>query len=59
MKDFFKSSHWNTFYLLLIGILAVFTQEIVTFVMLGLIMIMLSNIYDVLQVISRKMDRSQ
>lgn len=59
MKDFFNSSQWNTFYLLLIGILAVFTQEIVTFVMLGLIMIMLSNIYDVLQVISRKMDRSQ
>ncbi len=57
MKDFFNSSLWNTLVLVVLGILAFTTKEIVTFVMLGFILIMLSNIYDKLDEISGKMDR--
>lgn len=57
MKDFFNSSLWNTLVLVILGILAFITKEIVTFVMLGFILIMLSNIYDKLDEISGKMDR--
>jgi len=46
MKDFFNSTIWNTFVLAILGVVAIFTKEIVTFIMLGFILIMLSNIYD-------------
>jgi len=46
MKEFFDSSIWNTFVLVILGVVAIITKEIVTFIMLGFIMIMLSNIYD-------------
>lgn len=46
MKDFFNSTIWNTFVLVILGMVAIITKEIVTFVMLGFILIMLSNIYD-------------
>lgn len=46
MKEFFNSTIWNTFVLIILGVLAIFTKEIVTFIMLGFILIMLSNIYD-------------
>ncbi|MEN6324876.1 MAG: hypothetical protein ABFD18_01510 [Syntrophomonas sp.] len=57
MKDFFNSNLWNTMVLVILGLLAFITKEIVTFVMLGFILIMLSNVYDKLDEISRKMDR--
>lgn len=57
MKDFFNSSLWNTLALVIMGFVAVITREIVTFVMLGIVLIMLSNVYDKLAEISRKMDR--
>ena len=54
MKDFFNGALWNTVILLALGVAALFTKEIVTFVMLGFVMIMLSNIYDKLDEISKK-----
>lgn len=40
-----------------LGIVSVFTGEIVSFVLLGLILIALNNIHMTLQDISRKLDR--
>jgi len=56
MKDFFNGALWNTVVLFALGVAALFTKEIVTFVMLGFVMIMLSNIYDKLDEISKKGD---
>ncbi len=56
MGNFFNSNIWNTFVLVVMGIIAFFTREIVTFFMLGFIIISLTNIYNVLQEISRKLD---
>lgn len=56
MKDFFNSPVWNTIFLVILAFLSVFTGEIVTFAMLGIIMIMLTNIYNVLRDISKKLD---
>jgi hypothetical protein len=43
--------------MVMFGCVAFFTQEIVTFIMLGFVLIMLSNIYDKLDEISKKADR--
>jgi len=56
MKTFFNSTAWNTFVLFFLGVLAFFTKELVTFTMLGFVLIMLSNICDRLAEISRKLD---
>lgn len=56
MKHFFNSTVWNTFVLIVMGIIAFFTREIITFLMLGFILISLSNIYNVLKEISAKLD---
>lgn len=56
MKDFFNGTLWNTFALIVLGFLAVFTKEIVTFVMLGFVLIMLNNLYDKLDDIAKKLD---
>ncbi|CEP66293.1 Uncharacterized [Moorella glycerini] len=56
MKHFFSSTAWNTFVLIVMGIIAFFTREIVTFLMLGFVLISLTNIYNVLQEISTKLD---
>jgi len=58
MINFFNSTAWNTLVLILLGILAFFTQELVTFAMLGFVLIMLSNIADKLDEISRKLDKN-
>jgi hypothetical protein len=58
MIKFFNSTAWNTLVLILLGILAFFTQELVTFTMLGFVLIMLSNIADKLDEISRKLDKN-
>lgn len=58
MIKFFNSTAWNTLVLILLGILAFFTQELVTFSMLGFVLIMLSNIADKLDEISRKLDKN-
>ncbi|MFA7078596.1 MAG: hypothetical protein WC147_09350 [Syntrophomonas sp.] len=58
MIKFFNSTAWNTLVLILLGILAFFTQELVTFAMLGFVLIMLSNIADKLDEISRKLDKN-
>nr|WP_254434104.1 hypothetical protein [Halobacillus sp. Marseille-Q1614] len=43
-------NNWrNTLYFLLLGIIAFFTGEIVTFIMLGFILISLTNIHTTLQ----------
>ncbi|BBH18679.1 hypothetical protein Back11_00240 [Paenibacillus baekrokdamisoli] len=50
----------NYVYALLVGVLGVvsiFTGEIVTYVFLGFILLALNNIHKVLQDISKKMDR--
>ncbi|MBC7076670.1 MAG: hypothetical protein H5T98_11535 [Syntrophomonadaceae bacterium] len=57
MKRFFNSNIWNAFILFIIGVIAFFTQEIATFFMLGFIIIILSNIYDKLNDISKKLDK--
>ncbi|WXJ93610.1 hypothetical protein MCACP_00580 [Neomoorella carbonis] len=56
MEKFLNSTIWNTFILIVMGIIAFFTKEIVTFFMLGFIIIILSNIYNVLKKISDKID---
>lgn len=40
----FMGNWWNSFYLLVLGIVSFFTGEIVTFVMLGFILLSLNNI---------------
>ncbi|KYH33804.1 hypothetical protein MOMUL_05200 [Moorella mulderi DSM 14980] len=57
MEKFLNSTIWNTFILIVMGIIAFFTKEIVTFFMLGFIIIILSNIYNVLKKISDKIDK--
>lgn len=57
LKDFFNSSIWNTFILFIIGVIAFFTQELVTFFMIGFVIIILTNIYDKLNEISKKIDK--
>ncbi|WXJ86642.1 hypothetical protein MHOCP_06580 [Moorella humiferrea] len=57
MDKFLNSTMWNTFILIVMGIIAFFTKEIVTFFMLGFIIIILSNIYNVLKKISDKIDK--
>lgn len=57
MKEFFNSTTWNTLTLVFLGILAFFTKELVTFTMLGFVIILLSNISDTLVDISRKLDQ--
>ncbi|WP_202914562.1 hypothetical protein [Paenibacillus antri] len=50
----------NYYYAIVAGILAVvsfFTGEIVSYVLLGFILLALNNIHKVLQDISRKMDK--
>ncbi|BCV22636.1 hypothetical protein [Moorella sp. Hama-1] len=56
MNNFFNSNAWNTFVLVIMGIIAFFTREIVTFFMLGFVIISLTNIYNVLKEISSKLD---
>ena len=56
MKTFFNSTGWNTFVLVFLGILAFFTKELVTYAMLGFVLILLSNICDRLGEISEKLD---
>ncbi len=56
MKKIFDSTLWNTIALFGIGVLAYFTQELVTFFMLGFVIIVLSTIYDKLGQISNKLD---
>ncbi len=46
MKDFFNGTAWNTMVMVVLGIIAIFTKEVVTFLMLGFIIIILTNIYD-------------
>lgn len=57
MKEFFNSTIWNTFVLVLLGIVAIITREIVTFIMLGFILIALTNIYDKLDDIFKQTER--
>ncbi|RAV21366.1 hypothetical protein [Paenibacillus contaminans] len=45
------------FYALILGVVAFFTGEIVTFIMLGFILLALTNIVTVLREISRKLDQ--
>lgn len=44
-------------YAFVLAIVAIFTREIVTFIVLGFILIALNNILDVLKEILRKLDR--
>lgn len=56
MRNFFDSAAWNTFFLMILGIISIITKEIVTFVMLGIILLSLTNIYTILKEISNKLD---
>lgn len=44
-------------YAVILGVISIFTHEIVTFVLLGLILIALNNILSVLKQISKKLDK--
>lgn len=46
-----------TVYAAILGVIAIFTHEIVAYVLLGFILIALNRIMDVLLDISRKLDR--
>lgn len=59
MKDFFNSTLWNTVVIFIMGIISIITQEIVTFIMLGFLIILLTNIYDKLNDISKKMNKCE
>lgn len=56
MKNIFNNIILNTLILVILSIVAILTKEIVTFCMLGFVLIMLSNIYDKLDEISKKTD---
>ncbi len=57
MKKLFNSNGWNLLVLIILCILSFATKEIVTFVMLGFVFIMLTNLYDKLDEISKKLDK--
>lgn len=40
----------------MLGVFSFFTQELVTFIMLGFVLIMLSNIYDKLDDLYKRID---
>ncbi|WP_085505349.1 hypothetical protein [Thalassobacillus devorans] len=40
---------WNTIYMIILGVVAVFTGEIVTFIMLGFVLVTLNNIHTTLK----------
>jgi len=50
---------WYSLYAALLAVVSIFTGEIVTFVLLGLILIALNHILDVLKEIARKLDKSR
>lgn len=54
-----ESDAWNTVLMAILGIVSFFTGEIVTFLMLGFIIIILTNIYNVLKNISKKLDTAR
>lgn len=56
MLGFSESDTWNTVLLAILGVISFFTNEIVTFIMLGFIIIVLTNIYNVLKDIYKKLD---
>lgn len=56
MRNFFESAGWNTLVIVILGLVSLATKEIVTFAMLGFVIIILSNIYDVLKEISVKLN---
>ncbi|ACB84634.1 hypothetical protein [Natranaerobius thermophilus] len=55
MKDF--STIWYTFILFILGVASFFTGEVVTFFMLGFIILILTNIYNALKKILEKLDK--
>jgi hypothetical protein len=57
MKKLDLGGIWYTVILIVIGIVSFFTKEIVTFFMLGILIIILTNIYDVLKDILEKLDK--
>lgn len=45
-----KMKNWlYTFYLFILGVVSIYTKEIVTFIMLGIILITLTNIHSTLK----------
>ncbi len=59
MNSFFDSIAWNTFMLVVLGVIAAITGEIVTFIMLGFVLISLANINRHLKEISKKMNKQR
>lgn len=57
VNGLFSSTAWNTSVLAVMGLIAIFTREVVTFIMLGFVIVSLSNIFNVLQEISSKLDK--
>lgn len=57
MDKFLNNTLLNTLILIVMGVISFFTKEIVTFFMLGFIIIILSNIYNVLKKINDKLDK--
>lgn len=55
-KNLFSAETWYTIVLFGLGILSFFTSEIVTFAMLGFVLISLFNIHNALKGISAKLD---
>jgi len=45
----YMNNWWYSFYLAIVGIVSIFTGEIVTFIMLGIILISLNNINTTLK----------
>jgi uncharacterized membrane protein len=57
MNNLFNNRVLYTVVMFILGLIAFFTRELVTFVMLGFMMILLTNIYDKLDEISRKLGK--
>jgi hypothetical protein len=57
MFNLFNNRVLYTVVMFILGLIAFFTRELVTFVMLGFMMILLTNIYDKLDEISRKLGK--
>ncbi|MGM8215470.1 hypothetical protein ACLIA0_07825 [Bacillaceae bacterium W0354] len=49
-------NYWYTLFAIILGVVAIFTQEVITFIMLGFILIALVNINNTLKKVLEKFD---
>ncbi|WP_400162675.1 hypothetical protein ACAF76_004325 [Brevibacillus sp. TJ4] len=55
----FLANGWNIFYVIILAVVSVFTGEIITFVMLGFILMALNSIHGTLKNILENMEKQK